>query len=272
VTDAPYIAHYFVDESGDLALFDKHGRSLVGTPGTSRTFMLGAAELLDPDAVSRVLTMLRADLLADPYFKRIDSMQPERRKTALSFHAKDDVPEVRREVYRIIAASTVKMFVCIRRKARLVQEGRTLRGGTGRNRTDSEIYDELVMNVFRDRLHLADSNHIVFARRGQSSRNVALNEAIRRAKDAFSDRWRKGLDRPTTVSSSVPSETPGLQVVDYCLWALQRLVERREDRYFEYVADKFKLIIDRDDTRRDGFGAYYGRKNRLTLEKLMPVL
>jgi hypothetical protein len=272
VTDAPYVAHYFVDEAGDLALFDKRGRSLLGSEGTSRAFMLGAGELLEPAVVTRALSVLRAELVADRYFTRIPSMHPDRRKTALSFHAKDDAPEVRREVYRVIAASTVKMFVCVRRKARLVEECATLRTRTGRNRTEAEIYDELVMEVFKNRLHLADANHIVFARRGQSTRNVALGEAIRRAKAGFNERWRKALDRPTTVSSSVPSETPCLQVVDYCLWALQRMIERREDRYFEYVADKFRLVLDRDDTRRAGFGEYYTSRNPLNLEKLMPVL
>jgi hypothetical protein len=35
--------HYFIDESGDLVLFDASGRCIVGQPGVSRTFTLGAA-------------------------------------------------------------------------------------------------------------------------------------------------------------------------------------------------------------------------------------
>lgn len=272
MTDAPYVSHYFVDEAGDLALFDKRGRSLVGSEGTSRTFMLGAAELLEPDPLSRSLATLRADLLADPYLARIPSMQPQARKTALAFHAKDDAPEVRREVYRLIAASTVKLFVCIRRKDSLVEEGLLLRRNIGRNRSDGEIYDQLVMEVFKNRLHLADANRIVFARRGQSNRNVALNAAIRHAKEEFYEKWKQYPDKPTSISSSVPSETPGLQVADYSLWALQRMVEKREERYFAYIADKFRLIVDRDDRRRHGYGEYYGQRNPLTLERLMPVL
>jgi hypothetical protein len=272
VTDAPYIAHYYVDEAGDLALFDKRGRSLVGADGTSRTFMVGAGELLEPEPITRALAELRASLLADRYLARIPSMQPERRKTALSFHAKDDVPEVRREVFRLIAESRIRMFVCVRRKPQLVEEGLMLRQRLGRNRTDGEIYDDLVMKVFKDRLHKADINHIVFARRGQSNRNVALHAAIRRAKEEFYDQFKQYPDKPTSISSSVPSEEPCLQVVDYCLWALQRMIEKREDRFFEFIADKFRLVVDRDDRRRFGYGEYYTARNRLTLERLMPVL
>lgn len=132
--------------------------------------------------------------------------------------------------------------------------------------------DDLVTRLFKERLHLADENRIVFARRGKAKRNVALRAAIQLAKQEFEARWKKGIDRPTTVSSSVPSETTCLQVADYFLWALQRLVERREDRYFAVMSDQYRLILDRDDYRHTRYGAYYTSKNRLTLEKLMPVL
>lgn len=35
--------HYFIDESGDLTLFDSKGRVIVGNEGVSRVFILGAA-------------------------------------------------------------------------------------------------------------------------------------------------------------------------------------------------------------------------------------
>ena len=61
-------------------------------------------------------------------------------------------------------------------------------------------------------------------------------------------------------------------MVDYCLWALQRMVERREDRYYNLIADKFRLVLDRDDCRKNAFGVYYTRRAPLSLEQLMPVL
>lgn len=38
-------AHFFVDEAGDLALFDRSGRIIVGTAGVSHTFLVGVAEI-----------------------------------------------------------------------------------------------------------------------------------------------------------------------------------------------------------------------------------
>ena len=101
---------------------------------------------------------------------------------------------------------------------------------------------------------------------------MALTEAIRLAKREFQGRWKKGIDRPTSIGSSVPSQNPCLQVIDYYLWALQRLIERREDRFFQVLAPAYRLVLDRDDQRRFGYGEYYTSRNPIRLETLMPVV
>ena len=53
----------------------------------------------------------------------------------------------------------------------------------------------------------------------------------------------------------------------YFLWALQRLYERGEDRYWKYVAAKVSLVHDVDDMRENEYGTYYTKKNPLTLEE-----
>ncbi len=74
---------YFVDEAGDPVLFDAKGRVLVGSTGCSRFFSVGLLDVEDANALGADLSKLRTDLLADPYFKNVPSMQPEARKTAL---------------------------------------------------------------------------------------------------------------------------------------------------------------------------------------------
>ncbi len=54
-------------------------------------------EVDDPEAVASALIELRQTLIADPYFSTAESFKPERKKTALILHAKDDLPEVRRQ-------------------------------------------------------------------------------------------------------------------------------------------------------------------------------
>ena len=94
----------FVDEAGDPTLFANRRRAIVGTPGCSRFFILGKLEVDDPQALGDKLTALRQMLLADACFAGVPSFDPARGKTALAFHAKDDLPEVRYQVFKLLAA------------------------------------------------------------------------------------------------------------------------------------------------------------------------
>lgn len=265
------VRHFFVDEAGDLTLFDRRGRVIVGTPGVSHTFIVGVCELQNPDAVSESLEKLRQELLLDSWFQKVPSMSPGAGKTALAFHAKDDVQEVRREVFRLLPSFGAKMIVGIRRKRTLTDLAIKSWRTTGAKLKPDPVYDGLVAKGFRGLLHRAEENRIVFARRGKADRNTALTIALLEAKAAFNRRWGTDHDKPVVVSSGVPSSYAGLQVADYLLWALQRMVERGEDRYFGLVAPCFRLIMDLDDQRRKGYGEWYKDRNPLTLEKLMPV-
>jgi hypothetical protein len=267
----PSVAHFFVDEAGDLTLFDRRGRVIVGTPGVSHYFMVGLAELPNPELVAASLASLRSDLLRDPYFAGVPSMQPERNRTALAFHAKDDPPEVRREVFRLLPSFGAKVIVAIRRKAQLAEFAGFQWREYGIKLSADDVYDDLVRRAVQNKLHLVAESRIVFASRGKSARTVALQAAIHRAKELFERRWRKGLDRPVTVSVLRPAQAAGLQVIDYYLWALQRLFERSEDRFFHLLSGQYRLVMDLDDKRRKPYGEWYSEKNPLSLDKMKPV-
>lgn len=269
--DAPAAHHYFVDESGDLTLFDSAGKIIVGRGGASHTFIVGAALSEQWEPLCQRLEALRQSLLADPYFRRVPSMQLTANKTALAFHAKDDTQEVRWEVYKLLRETDVRLFAAFRRKRVIAKHREAHWRRTAFKRDDEEIYEKLVENIFQNRLHLATKNYVTFSRRGTTERAGALRRSITNAKERFERKWQKGIDRPTEVSSGRPHEHGGLQVVDYLLWALQRLVEKGESRYFEYLSDHYSLVVDEDDLRRNRWGEYYSAKNPLTPEKLLPV-
>lgn len=261
------VACFFVDEAGDMTLFDKRGKPLVGTEGCSRCFLVGVASLPQPAAAAQALSILRADLLADPYFKGVPSMQPQVRKTSVYFHAKDDLPEVRREVFRVLRGLEAKVLVAIRRKDTMVPLARRLYE-QGKRLTPNDVYDDMVKRLFRDVLHKADENRVYFARRGKSTRYKAMRRALDKARANFERKWGRPSDKPTTIRSVFPRKHAGLQVIDYYLWALQRLYERREDRYFELLRPNYRLIMDLDDKRQHRYGEYYSDSNPLTLRKM----
>ncbi len=262
---------FFVDEAGDLSLVGRRGKSLLGTEGVSNTFMVGVAHILEPNRVEDDLDDLWRDLLNDPYLREIPSMLPELAKTARCFHAKGDCAEVRMEVFKLIARHDIKVIVGIRRKIVLVELLQTARRKGMRLDPDS-VYDNLVKTLFKCILHKSERNKIYFARRGKSSRQAALQKAINRAQSNFIRDTGISLVKPTEVIPAFPSEVTCLQVIDYILWALQRLYERNEDRYFNYLRNHYRLIMDFDDKRNGkDYGMWYTETNPLTKEKMLPT-
>ena len=262
--------YYFVDEAGDGNLFNRRGKVIVGDAGCSRYFILGLLDVENPHELHEQMQSLRTQLLNDPYFHGVPSMQLENRKTALAFHAKNDLPEVRREVFALLnRAAGLRFFAVVADKMRVLNyvQHRNARSADYRYHPN-ELYDYLVRRLFRDRLHKSSEYQIIFSQRGKSYRTKALMTALQRARDRFAQRW--GIQSQSTVQVVVgtPVQFGGLQAVDYFLWALQRFYERREERYIRFLWDSVRLIHDIDDTRQAPYGVYYTRKKPLTLAAL----
>lgn len=265
------IRHYFVDEAGDGNLFNRRGQVVVGSPGCSRYFILGLLDIPEPARIARDLHDLRTSLLADPYFKGVPSMQLEARKTALAFHAKDDLPEVRREVFALLREYTdLGFFAVVRNKLKLLDyvRQRNEREPATYRYHPNELYDFLVRSLFKDRLHKDDAYQITFATRGRSDRTAALSDALRAARRRFADQRGIVSQAYIHVVAATPQISLGLQAADYFLWALQRFYERREDRFFNLLWPAFRLVRDLDDTRQARYGIYYTQKRPLTLATL----
>ncbi len=173
------------------------------------------------------------------------------------------------EVLAVLPGLNPEVQIVIRRKEMLVREAQSL-FRYGKKIDPNGIYDDLIKRLFRNLLHKADENRIVFARRGKVARKDALEQAIAKAKRNFATRWGKFHDKPTDIQSAYPSEFAGLQVVDYYLWALQRLYEVGEERFFLLLAKDYRLIMDIDDTRNKRYGEWYSDSNPLALEKVQP--
>ena len=102
---------YFVDEAGDLSFFNKKGRIIVGQPGVSKFFMVGVAQISDPEAVTGELNALRAKLMTHPRYKGIPSMQPEAKKTAIAFFMQRMTTlRFDEQVFELIQSFDVKVF------------------------------------------------------------------------------------------------------------------------------------------------------------------
>jgi hypothetical protein len=261
--------YYFVDEAGDGTLFDARGRVLIGEKGVSRYFIVGVLDVRNPDLLQQELNDLRQTLLADPYFRKVPSMQPQTRKTALMFHAKDDVPEVRREVFALLQKHELRFLAVVRNKQRVLDYVRQRNAAEPSYRYHpNELYDYMVRILFKNLLHTDERYEICFSRRWGQDRTVALKQALQTAQARFTQQWGKQTTSTISVTPRNTEESCALQAVDYFLWSLQRFYERREDRYVELLWNSFRLVHDLDDVRKTPYGVYYTRKKPLTLAAL----
>jgi hypothetical protein len=251
---------YFVDEAGDGVIFDSKGQVLVGTGKVQDYFTVGMVECWRLESLAEDLAALRAQLLADPYFKGVPSMQPGAKKTALFFHAKDDLPEVRREVFKVLESHDFSFYAVVRTMsavARRVKE-RNERDPTYRYRP-TELYDSAVRRLFDKKLHTQPAFDVIFASRGKA-RTQALREHLVKAQAKSRKAAGTYPDALIQVRAMPARQHAGLQVADYCLWALQRLFSKGEDRFLSLIWPKVGLIVDADDTSEKPYGTYHTRK------------
>jgi len=262
--------HYFVDEGGDSTLFASRGRVIIDTPGCSRFFMLGLLDIANPASLAQRMEELRARLLSDPYFKDVPSMQPHTGKTALSFHAKDDLPEIRREVFALLRETEgLHYFAVVTDKWSVLDYVRQQNARDPSYRYHpNELYDYLTRRLFKNLLHKDGGYEIVFAKRGAANRTLALQSALETARERFSQQWGISANAPIHVISSTPVVHTGLQAADYFTWGLQRLYEKGDDRFLSYLWESISLVQDIDDKRAAGYGVYYTQKKPLNAAAL----
>ena len=241
--------HHFVDEAGDTTLFGRHGNVLVGTEDVSRYFIVGRLEVLDLPALAADLQALRIALLADPLLNTVPSMQPAAGKTALFFHAKDDVPEVRHAVFTLLLRHELKFSAVVKDKQALlrqVQKRDAANSGDRYKADGHELYDELCARLFGHFGKFGNAREVTFAVRGNKPRTAALKAVLDKIDSGFHADFGFAPHGQTTVHSGFPSKSAGLQACDYLLWALQRFYERAEERYLGPLWPQFTRVLDLD--------------------------
>lgn len=272
------VIHSFVDEAGDSTLFNSKGDVLIGTNGCSRFFMMGKLDVENPHELSAKMNDLRQNLLANPYFAGVPSFDPTQKKTACHFHAKDDLPEVRYEVFKLLMSEGKGLrfhaVVCDKEVILKQEQAKRINDTKYRYSHDS-LYDHLVFKLFSGWHAIADDYHLFIARRGNKDRNGAIIRALELAEEEFVEHYsmRRSINWNVTVSD--PTTTVCLQAVDYYLWALQRFYETRtnvatgevlrEDRYLQMLWPQFATVYDLHFGEL-ATGTTFSRVKPLTLE------
>lgn len=253
------IAYFFVDESGDTIFYDRYGHLIIDKEGVSKILILGFIHTQDPRTIRQALFDLKSEIINDPYLKGIPSLK----KTAIAFHAKDDCPEVREKVYKLISKLNFSAEVFIARKIPNIFNKR-------HHRNENEFYDDLISKLFENKLHMTKVNKIYFAVRGNKIRQIPLEKAIARAKEKFEKKWNKKIESDIEIQPQSPSGEPCIQVIDYIVWAIQRAFIKKEMRFYQVIEEKIKYLVDIYDTDKYPKN-YYSKRNKFDIKKISPL-
>ena len=195
---------WFVDEAGDTTLFGRYGKVLARTDAVSHFFMVARLEVVDIDALQSDMDALRLELLADPFLKTVPSMQESAGKTALFFHAKDDVPEVRHAVFKLLLRHDLRLSAVVKEKQHLLAEVHRHQAINPKYRYKADghdIYDDLIAKLFGRFGEFGVQRHITFAVRGSKPRTAALKTVLDNIDEGFKSGCSCTQDQRQTVAS-----------------------------------------------------------------------
>lgn len=265
----PFLRHRFLDEAGDTTFYGKGHIPIIGVQnGVSLSFILGMVRFRSPlQPIRQEIIRLQEQVANDRYFKDIPSIQKKKASAkGYFFHATDDTHEARKVFYEYISSLDISFEAVVGRKIPDLYVRK-------HNSRESEFYADLLSHLLKNKLQSEGDLILNVAQRGVVTRNIIFEQALEKAATRFlKNRMPGHLKARVAFNVQYPYTEPLLNVTDYLCWAVQRVFEKGEMRYHNFIADKLSLVVDLYDSlhSKDG-GNYYTSRNPLTpLNKISP--
>ncbi len=267
VPDKTSANHRFLDEAGDTTFYGKGKVPIIGSHGVSNCFILGLVKFREPlaDVRARVLKA-RENIVNSSYFNGIPSIKKREQAGGFYFHATDDLPDVRKEFFDVIIGFDCSFEAVIGRKDIAIYEKK-------HNGNESEFYADLLSHLLKNKFAGDEKLVLTIAQRGKTTRNSVLEMAKQKAEARFAAN-QPGKQMSTKIQFNVQNHRtePLLDVADYFCWTIQRIYERGETRFYDYLFNNISLVVDLYDAEKyRGNKNYYKKGNPLTAEnKISP--
>jgi len=255
--------HRFIDEAGDTTFYAKGKKSALNEVGVSSCFILGMVKVYDDlEEVRSKIKDLQNEITQNPFFD-VPSVIKKKNKNGYYLHATDDIPEVRMKFFELIKTINCS-FECV------VAEKNIERYETKHKGKEEYFYADLLSHLLKNKLQTNNKLVLHVSERGKSTKNNNLDLALKKAIQRFENNDKKETNEVSTqviFNVNYPTNEPMLNLADYFCWVVQRVFEKGETRYYEYLKDKISLVIDLYDTKNyKDFKNYYTQKNPLTKE------
>lgn len=235
----PYEYHYFLDEAGDPSFFGKGKRMIIGTPGVSFCYLLGMVKFhSNLDSIRHAIIDLQQIVTQERYFRNIGSIGKKQQKNGFYFHATDDIPEVRMLFFKFLNSLDCSFEIVAGQKIpELYLEKH--------KENPHRFYADLLSHLLYNNLFGEGKIVLNIAAKGASTRLENLRSGLERAESRFSSfNPHIPLDHQVVFNVQNQTSEPLLNVADYFCWAVQRVFEKGETRYYDYLRDKIIWVVD----------------------------
>ena len=135
------------------------------------------------------------------------------------------------------------------------------------NNREVEFYADVLSHLMKGKLGLGRKFVLNIAQKGNCTKNHNLEFALSKAQGHSKG---KGHDPESQVVFNLQNQRsePLLNIVDYLCWAVQRVFERGETRYYDFVLEKIPAVFDlyAEGNPEQGGNCYKWDANPLTPE------
>jgi hypothetical protein len=231
--------HRFLDEAGDTTFYGKGKIPIIGNNGVSNYFIMGMLTIKEPILeVRKKIISLQENIEADPYLFEIPSIQKKKRKMGYFFHAKDDVPEVRKVMFEFIKSIDCNFDAVIGKKDYNIYERK-------HNGKQAEFYADMLSHLLHSNINGYEKLVLNIAHRSRCTTHTNLQLGLQKAIAIASHKYPNESNCCEMVFNvQQPTTEPLINIVDYFLWALQRKIEKEETRYFKFIENQINSITN----------------------------
>ena len=259
--------HRFIDEVGDTTFYGSKRKLILGTEGVSSAFGIGLLKLNEPIAdVRRQVDELQHEVETDSLLNTIPSVRKRIDSGGFFFHACKDTPDVRLVFLRYLRELNCEAEVIMARKIPALFEAQ-------HHEHEDEFYADILSHLIKQRVKRPGTLVLNIAQRGSSTREKVLNRALEIALERASNNSEEPLSTRVVFNVQTPRTEPLLNVADYLCWSVQRVFEKGETRYYDYLQKQIRLVVDLYDSEKEADSRnYYGQDNPLTAENKIDPL
>ena len=171
-------------------------------------------------------------------------------------HAKDDIPEVRKAAFELIRSINCNFEAVVARKSYHIFENK-------HKSSEAEFYADLLSHLLKNRFNKYDRLVLNVSERTRCTTSNNLQKGLDKALAHVRPRAPKRAEKCKVVFNvQKPTIEPLLNIADYFCWAIQRVFEKGETRFYDYISHKISVVWDIYDFEGAATGLNYYSKNR----------